>query len=118
MKSLFTPLGCIVPLRRAPGAVSRRSLTGRLRRLFQSVLRAGVAIGGACLASGCVPDVYLIDRQTVMEVEASGDWPELDEEIFQLNKRMGPVSFKKDERPQERAAVFSMTDGDYGSKKN
>ncbi len=77
-----------------------------------------IAIGvlAALQFSSCVPDIYLFDRQTILEVEASGDWPALDEDIFHLNKRLGPVAFKTDQRQQERTTLSKITDGDYGAK--
>jgi hypothetical protein len=69
-----------------------------------------------CFGSSCVPDVYLLDRQTVLEVEAAGDWPELDEEIFQTTRRMGPVSFRGDPENPEKQKLIRLADGDYGAK--
>ena len=39
----------------------------------------------------CTPKIYLIDRQTVLEQEASGNWPELDKVFYAESMKPGPT---------------------------
>ena len=43
-----------------------------------------------------LPSVYLVDRHTVMESEASGEWPELEKRFATQALSAGPVPFEKD----------------------
>lgn len=54
------------------------------------------------LISGCaiVPPVYVIDRQTLMEQEASGDWPDFEESLLK-DLRKPSVSMLGSEGKQE-----------------
>ncbi|MBU0675612.1 MAG: hypothetical protein KJ950_13300 [Proteobacteria bacterium] len=59
-----------------------------------------VGLVTTCLVmTACVqlPDVYLIDRQTVMESEASGEWPELEHRFRQEMPVKGPEDLPLDQ---------------------
>lgn len=43
------------------------------------------------LHTACLPEVYLIDRQSVLELEASGEWQELDAVYRKKALQKGPV---------------------------
>ena len=64
--------------------------------LFSSIL----------LVSGCgsLPNVYLVDRHTIMESEASGEWPELEKRFTEKSLSAGPVAFEKDDTEKKPAA--------------
>jgi len=65
--------------------------------------------------SGCValPDVYLIDRHTVMEAEASGEWPELEQRLSQQALKLGPEPLLiKAEDPRKKRA-FNVLNGEF-----
>lgn len=61
---------------------------------------------------GCSPTVALIDRQTVLELEASGDWQELDKGYHAQELQSGPIPLEKMREKIERRPVLSMTHGD------
>lgn len=65
---------------------------------------------GACVS---LPDVYLIDRQTVMEAEASGAWPELEQRFRQTTPTMGPVGLAADPLDRRREQAFRVLDGEH-----
>ena len=48
-----------------------------------------------CCLFGCVPDIYLIDRQTVLELEASVAWPELDQKYRAQVLQSGPIPLEQ-----------------------
>ena len=73
----------------------------------------------ACLAiSACVslPDVYLIDRHTVMEAEASGEWPELDKRFRQQAVKAGPTPLAKETESKRRARSFQVLNSEFTSE--
>ncbi len=64
---------------------------------------------------GCVslPDVYLIDRQTVMEAEASGEWPKLEERFRQQVPLKGPTNLAKEPSEKRRDRAFRVLNGEF-----
>lgn len=66
--------------------------------------------------SACVPDIYLIDRQTVLELEASGQWPELDQKYKDAALKPGPMALEKTRDSIESRQIFSMTHDDKVKK--
>ncbi|SFB87890.1 hypothetical protein SAMN05660443_0684 [Marinospirillum celere] len=71
--------------------------------------------GCANLLSSLVPDVYLVDRHTVMEADAAGDWPELEQRL-RSDIHSGPQAFSGlDERLEEEAA-FQVLNDEYVSE--
>jgi len=73
----------------------------------------------SCLAvlslSACVtlPDVYLVDRHTVMESEASGEWPELEQRFKKQSLSKGPVNLAKEPSERRRDRAFNMLNGEF-----
>ena len=67
------------------------------------------------LLPGCVslPDVYLIDRQTVMEAEASGEWPQLEARFREAAPRKGPTPLTKEPSSKRRERAFRVLNGEF-----
>ncbi len=66
------------------------------------------------LITGCVslPDVYIIDHHTVMEEEASGEWPKLEQRFHDLAVTPGPVDLAKEHNNLRRKRAFSVLNGE------
>lgn len=43
----------------------------------------------------CAPSIYLIDRQTVLEQQASGSWPELDKTFYNEARTINPSELEE-----------------------
>lgn len=54
-----------------------------LPRLFLIFLASLLFTGCSGLLNNLVPDVYLVDRHTLMEADAAGEWPELEARLTQ-----------------------------------
>lgn len=67
-------------------------------------------------STACIPDVYLIDRQTVLELEASGDWQELDQSYQKQELSSGPQPLESTSDLVEQRQIFSMTYSDRETK--
>jgi len=65
--------------------------------------------------AGCValPDVYLIDRHTVMEAEASGEWPELEQRLSQQALKLGPEPLLINEEDPRKKRAFNVLNGEF-----
>lgn len=71
------------------------------------------------LNTACVslaPEVFLVDRHTVMESEASGDWPELERVFLEDTPDKGPIALASDpESNRRRQAAFRVLNGEFPS---
>lgn len=76
----------------------------------------GLFLFASAMQSACVPDIYLIDRQTVLELEASGQWPELDQKYKDMALRSGPTALESTRDTVENRQIFSMTHDDKAKK--
>lgn len=76
------------------------------------ILMACIALP-ACVS---VPNIYLIDRHTVMESEASGEWPALDKRFLKKSIAKGPVDLAKDPNDNRKKKAFRILNGEMESK--
>lgn len=65
---------------------------------------------------GCSPKVYLIDRQTVLEEEAAGEWPEFEKELATKSKSEGPIPFPKTEVSAKNSRLYNILNGEVASQ--
>jgi hypothetical protein len=67
--------------------------------------------------SACVslPDVYLIDRHTVMETEASGEWPEVDQRFRQQAIKAGPTALEADPDSPRKVRSLEVLNSEFAS---
>lgn len=61
--------------------------------------------------SGCMSKVYVIDRQTVLEEEAAGHWPDFEKELLKKAKAQGPTPFAKTPMSARRARLYNVLNG-------
>jgi hypothetical protein len=56
------------------------------------------------LAVGCLPNVYMVDRPTLIEEQAAGDWPDLEKEseAKALKTQPEPLTPQQMGRSEER----------------
>lgn len=82
------------------------------RLLFITVILSSLT-GCSGLLSSAVPDIYLVDRHTVMEADAAGEWPQLEQRLRQqLNN--GPLSYAGKENLEQRSGL-RVLDAEYSS---
>lgn len=67
---------------------------------------------GTLILTSCSPKIYLIDRQTVLEDEAAGEWPELEKELFKKLKAQGPTPFAKIETSTKKDQLYRVLNGE------
>ena len=78
-----------------------------MRRL---ILCFGLLSLSACVS---LPDIYLVDRHTVMEAEASGEWPELEQRFKSKSINKGPVNLAKEPFERRRDSAFELLNGEF-----
>lgn len=68
------------------------------------------------LGAACSPKVYLVDRQTVLEDEAAGEWPDFEKELLDKSKAPGPTPFSKTENSAQKNRLFQVLNGEMTSQ--
>ncbi|MCB9025052.1 MAG: hypothetical protein H6625_01935 [Bdellovibrionaceae bacterium] len=69
------------------------------------------------LIAGCVsPQIYIIDRQSVMEAEAGGEWPELDIQLLNVGQKAGPTFFAKTTDKKKQRKLQNVLNGELAEK--
>lgn len=58
-------------------------------------------------------EIILIDRHTIMESEAAGEWPQIEKRLH-LNKGPIPLSDLNDSKREDRA--FKVLNGEYNNE--
>lgn len=56
------------------------------------------------------PDV--IDRHTLMEEEAAGEWPNFERELLDKSTQMGPTAFRKVEPTSKEKRLYNVLNGE------
>ena len=59
----------------------------------------------------CTPKLYVVDRQTVLEEEAAGRWPQFEKELLEKSKAQGPTPFSKTPVTARRARLYNVLNG-------
>jgi|AntRauTorcE11897_2_1112592.scaffolds.fasta_scaffold10330_2 hypothetical protein len=79
------------------------------------LLLASLALSGcANFLNSLVPDVYLVDRHTVMEADAAGDWPELEQRL-RADLNTGPQPFTGLDQRLEKDANLQLLNDEYAT---
>ena len=66
--------------------------------------------------SACAPTVYLLDRQTVLEEEAAGEWPSLEASIQKQAHASGPTEFPSVEQSAAKKRRYSTLNAESTSE--
>jgi hypothetical protein len=61
---------------------------------------------------GCSPKIYLIDRQTVLEEEAAGEWPEFEKDLLEKSKSGNPSLLPKTTTSTQDNRSYHVLNGD------
>lgn len=60
----------------------------------------------------CAIKVYLVDRQTVLEDEAAGEWPEFEKQIMSRSLACAPEPFPVVAQSPNKARLFNVLNGE------
>ena len=64
--------------------------------------------------AGCAPKIYLIDRQTILEEEAAGEWPDFEKEFLDHAEASGPTPFQKVPVNEHKTRLYTILNADTG----
>jgi hypothetical protein len=62
--------------------------------------------------SGCAAKVYMLDRQTVLEEEAAGEWPDMESRLKKQAKVSGATPFPAVEQSAAKKRRYSVLNGE------
>lgn len=79
-----------------------------LSRWFQLAAVSAVLL---TLTSGCIPKIYVIDRQTVLEDEAAGEWPQFEHKLAPQTQEKTPTAFEKVRETQRKHRQLRVLNG-------
>jgi hypothetical protein len=68
------------------------------------------------IAMGCTPKVYVIDRQTVLEDEAAGEWPQFEKDLLPKSAARSPTPFFKTKTTAHKAKLYNILNGELVSE--
>lgn len=67
------------------------------------------------LLSACAPKIYVVDRQTVLEEEAAGSWPQFEQELLKKSIAATPTAFSQIPLNKKRARLLNILNGELVS---
>jgi hypothetical protein len=63
-------------------------------------------------STACTPRIYVIDRHTIMEDEAAGEWPKFEKELLDKSAATGPTPFPKTASGPGEQRVYNVLNGE------
>jgi hypothetical protein len=69
------------------------------------------------IATACTfkaPNV--IDRHTIMEDEAAGEWPDFEKDSRERTETMGPTAFQKVDNSAKKARLYNVLNGELANR--
>lgn len=84
-----------------------------LPRLFTVCLLSFAISGCSGMLNKLVPDVYLVDRHTLMEADAAGEWPELENRLREQAIKTGSEPYAGIDEQLDEQAGFRALNAEY-----
>ena len=78
---------------------------------FNGVIFFALTLCGI-MFTACAPKIYVIDRHTIMEKEAAGEWPSLEKRLLEKSKKKGPSFFQKDQGNRSKKRLLNVLNGE------
>ena len=89
-----------------------------LLRLFLISLLSLIFTGCSGLINKLVPDVYLVDRHTLMEADAAGEWPELEARLAEQGIKNASEPYAGIDEQLDEQAGFRALNAEYAKPSN
>jgi hypothetical protein len=83
----------------------------------------GISVGffgiGVFFIFACTPKVYVIDRQTVLQESAAGEWPQFEKTLVPQIKQKSPTKFSKSSPAEDERGkrLYRVLNGEMGAKR-
>jgi hypothetical protein len=66
--------------------------------------------------AACAPKVYVIDRQTVLEQESAGEWPEFEKDLYAKTPQSTATPLTSTKVSAAHARLYNVLDGELVEK--
>ena len=76
-----------------------------------------VPVLGFLSLTACSPKIYVIDRHTIMEEEAAGEWPEFEKELLNRSQAQGPTPFAEIADGAEKSRLYNVLNSEMVSNR-
>lgn len=67
----------------------------------------------AGLVAGCAPTIHVVDRHTVLEDEAAGEWPDFEKQLKTGSTQPLPVPFSKSAVNARKKRLYNVLDAEF-----
>lgn len=67
---------------------------------------------GICALGACAPQIYVVDRHTVLEEEAAGEWPDFERNALERSTQSGPIPFRKTPAGPKKKRLYNTLNGE------
>jgi hypothetical protein len=84
--------------------------------MIQSFKIVMIGMMATFLFGACVPKIYVIDKQTVLEEEAAGEWPQFEKQFLNQAKAMGPTPFYQVAPSPAREKIYNVLNDELTSR--
>ena len=61
--------------------------------------------------TACVPKIYVIDRQTVLEDEAAGEWPQFEKRLVPQTQEKTPTASSDVQDSEKKQRIYRVLNG-------
>ncbi|MBF0207680.1 MAG: hypothetical protein HQK53_12400 [Oligoflexia bacterium] len=87
-----------------------------LKKMYPMVLRClplGLLWVLLLGVSSCAPTIYYVDRATVMETEAGGDWPDFEKGMLEKSEKIGATFLAPDRESIKEKRFNQILNGSF-----
>lgn len=70
------------------------------------------ALGSFALLSSCAPTIHVVDRHTVLEDEAAGEWPDFEKQLKAGSTQPLPVPYPKSAVSTHKKRLYNVLDAE------
>ena len=81
-------------------------------RVFLIIFTFSFSTTAIVFITACAPKIYLIDRQTVFEQEAAGEWPDFEREIYGNSIVSSPIAFPSTPITARKQRLYNVLNGE------
>ncbi len=77
-------------------------------------IRIMAVFGSAVLIQlfACTPKIVVLDRQTILEQESAGEWPEIESQLYQNSSSLGPIPFPTTPLSPQKERLYHVLNGE------
>ena len=87
-----------------------------MKQKLHRILNVSALCAAALSTCACAPKIYVIEHHTILEEEAAGSWPKLEDQFRKDVKKKGATFFGHDEGKDGRKSALNIINGELTDK--